>query len=129
MTAVAIKCLIDDKSVCFLSCHLAAHTTAWNLRNQEFHKIKDGLLFGLRDHVNIMDLDQVFWIGDLNYRIHGLEREAVIRCLEKNELQALLQQDQLRIDMGRMSRPAFEGFSEGEITFMPTFKYDVGTSE
>jgi hypothetical protein len=94
-------------------------------------------------------MDYVFFCGDLNYRM-DLPRESVessvsqicrlkqniennrdrnIQLTSKSELvnvvQQLLKYDQLKTSI--ISGKAFPGFSEGCITFPPTFKYDKHT--
>jgi len=90
-------------------------------------------------------MDHVIFSGDLNYRI-DLPREYVDRCIgdikharleESNGVTSskqidifmnkLLRRDQLlrTISSGR----AFANFSEAKIAFLPTFKFDKGSSE
>ncbi|CAK9147235.1 unnamed protein product [Ilex paraguariensis] len=69
---------------------------------------------------SILDHEKVIWLGDLNYRLasnYGDTRE----LLQKNDWQALLEKDQLRIEQkaGRV----FKGWEEGRIYFAPTYKY------
>lgn len=86
-------------------------------------------------------VDHVFFAGDLNYRI-DLPREYVEHCIiniqqcrskgtrdeqtKTKWMKKLLRRDQLlqTISSGR----AFTDFNEGKITFLPTFKFDKGTS-
>ena len=87
--------------------------------------------------------DQIFFCGDLNYRI-DLPREEVeytvcqIRSLLESNLpekvseaqklrERLFMYDQLRATIA-LER-AFPGFAEGRITFAPTFKFDKGSEE
>lgn len=68
----------------------------------------------------------IFWVGDLNYRIQeppGQQRPGPLSDAQTYEL--LLQYDQLRQEMRRGK--CFEGYTEGEIKFRPTYKYDPGT--
>ena len=65
--------------------------------------------------------DEVFWFGDLNFRIHGT-REVVDGMLESHMHDALLCNDQLTMLM-RFNR-VFSGFSEGPLNFFPTYKFD-----
>lgn len=68
----------------------------------------------------------VLWFGDMNYRFEDMSREVVkFHCTPK-ALHKLLEKDQLHISM--KSKKAFDGFQEGEIKFMPTYKYDFKTS-
>ena len=102
--------------------------------------------------------DAVFFFGDLNYRINGLSRADMdkfvrharipnnknrdklkklsyfsklrrgmrVRKKSSQLLENILVFDQLKdeIQGGR----AFSKFEEGKITFLPTYKYDLGTS-
>ena len=93
----------------------------------------------------LSSMDHVFFAGDLNYRV-DLPREYVERCIidiqqQRSEsdacstehatnvnalLNKLLRRDQLLQAIA--SGQAFSGFNEGKITFLPTFKFDKGTS-
>ncbi|KAI9007218.1 Endonuclease/exonuclease/phosphatase [Gaertneriomyces semiglobifer] len=73
----------------------------------------------------IFDTDHLFFLGDLNYRI-GLPHAEVKALVEKGDIEQLLAFDQLLIERG--AKRVFHGFKEAPITFVPTFKYDIGTS-
>lgn len=66
--------------------------------------------------------------GDLNYRIDH-RREAILSSIRTGEFANLLAHDQLlrEIKFNRACR--CRGFSEGPITFAPTYKYDRHSSE
>jgi len=63
----------------------------------------------------------VFWCGDLNYRIEST-REDVIRVVNENKLEELHDLDQLNNE--RKSGRVFANFTEGPISFTPTYKFD-----
>jgi hypothetical protein len=67
--------------------------------------------------------DVTFWLGDLNYRIHGTKR-SVEDMLAFHRHFALLHLDQLNAE--KEVRSIFYGFKEGIIAFPPTYKYDPG---
>jgi len=67
--------------------------------------------------------DFVFWSGDFNYRVNQTKENA-IKLLKENNYEVLLKDDQLNIEMKQ--NVLFQDFSEGEIKFSPTFKYEVG---
>lgn len=66
--------------------------------------------------------------GDMNYRIDQ-RRDAVIASVKAGDLEYLLNHDQLLKEMrgNRGFRARF--FSEGPLTFDPTYKYDRRSSE
>ena len=71
-------------------------------------------------------LDSVIWFGDFNYRV-GLGLEAAKHAVKKRNLERLFENDQLNLQM--VAGLAFRFYSEARITFMPTYKYDVGTDD
>lgn len=66
---------------------------------------------------------QIFWLGDLNYRINEIPGQLV----DRNDIRGLLKNDQLIQEMRKHN--VFKGFTEGEIQFNPTYKYDPGTDQ
>lgn len=68
--------------------------------------------------------DCVIWMGDLNYRVNT-NRSMADALIAKDMLEVMRANDQLirEMDRGRV----FCGFSEGEIRFPPTYKYDTGS--
>lgn len=66
----------------------------------------------------------VFWCGDLNYRL-VCHRVLVESAIKGRQLALLQQADQLKQEM--QAGTVFEGFSEGPITFNPTYKFNPGT--
>ncbi|XP_031273527.1 type I inositol polyphosphate 5-phosphatase 8-like isoform X1 [Pistacia vera] len=69
---------------------------------------------------SILEHDIIFWLGDLNYRLAS-GRGDTHELLKRNDWQALLKRDQLKIEQ-RAGR-VFEGWEEGRIYFPPTYKY------
>lgn len=63
--------------------------------------------------------DYVFWCGDFNYRIN-MARAEVKELVAKQDWSELLASDQLRCEHGAGN--VFQGFTEGPITFAPTYK-------
>lgn len=68
---------------------------------------------------------QVYWLGDLNYRITELTAKQVKDYLNMGNIETILKADQL-IQQHTKSR-VLNGYTEGNITFQPTYKYDPGT--
>ncbi len=75
----------------------------------------------------ILDHEICILNGDLNYRIDTMGRDTVVNAVKHNNLSKLLERDQLLLS--RKRNPAFRlrAFNESQITFAPTYKYDVGT--
>eukprot|EP00112_Aurelia_sp_Birch-Aquarium-sp1_P002384 Seg1262.5 transcript_id=Seg1262.5/GoldUCD/mRNA.D3Y31 product="Inositol polyphosphate 5-phosphatase OCRL-1" protein_id=Seg1262.5/GoldUCD/D3Y31 len=69
----------------------------------------------------------VIWLGDLNYRFDDLEVDQIKVLIENNKLDELYKFDQLRKQ--RSAGKVFQGYSEGKITFTPTYKFDPGTDD
>jgi endonuclease/exonuclease/phosphatase family metal-dependent hydrolase len=64
---------------------------------------------------------RVILLGDLNYRISLPEAKTRL-LVERQDWKTLLENDQLRAEVSR-GAGAFQGWSEGAITFSPTYKY------
>lgn len=66
----------------------------------------------------------MIWLGDFNYRI-GLSHERAMDLVKQQDLAKLYENDQLNLQM--VAGLAFPFYSEARITFMPTYKFDIGT--
>ncbi|XP_063977656.1 inositol polyphosphate 5-phosphatase OCRL [Diachasmimorpha longicaudata] len=123
---VAVSCSIHNTSICFVNAHLAAHCEEFERRNQDYADICSRLSFNsLIPPKSLKDHDQIYWLGDLNYRITEMDAFTAKQYLTSNTLLPVLTLDQLHQQktIGRI----FVGFHEAEITFKPTYKYDPGT--
>eukprot|EP00794_Sanderia_malayensis_P011283 gene11283-12463_t len=123
--AVGISFVLGKTSFCFVNCHLSARTARIARRNQNFHDILRGLNLG---QDNVFDIScyfhHLFWFGDLNYRIHNIQIEDVIKKISKNELSNLQEYDQLAME--KRNGNAFFGFEEEVAKFRPTYRYKIG---
>ncbi|XP_035710948.1 type II inositol 1,4,5-trisphosphate 5-phosphatase isoform X3 [Folsomia candida] len=126
---VAVRFELHETSICFVNCHLAAHVEEYQRRNQDYQQITSRLFFYLADGdiKYVKDHDQVFMFGDLNYRINSstMEADRAKAIIEKEKYSLILEHDQLR-DQMRLGN-VFQGFTEGNLNFRPTYKYDTGT--
>nr|XP_022289390.1 inositol polyphosphate 5-phosphatase OCRL-1-like isoform X1 [Crassostrea virginica] len=125
---VGIRMTLHNTSLCFINTHLAAHQDEYERRNQDYRDVESKMRFKqFLPPLLISEHDQVFWIGDLNYRINGLEIDKVKSMIDKEKYKDLLSYDQLHQQLGRSD--VFRGYSEGEINFRPTYKYNTGTND
>ena len=122
--AVAIRMEYANTSICLVTAHLAAGFANYEERNQDYKTISHGLRF--QRNRTIEDHDTIIWLGDFNYRI-GMSNERTRALVKTGDLDTLYANDQLNLQMvhGR----TFPFYNEGRITFLPTYKYDLGTDE
>ncbi|KAF8128132.1 Endonuclease/exonuclease/phosphatase [Boletus edulis] len=131
---IIARFVIDDSSLCFINCHLAAGQHHVRQRNADvaafleetnvFPAESDEFEFvGGGDGSMVLDHEIVFLNGDMNYRIDQ-RRDAVISAIQSNDLDALLTYDQLHREMKHNRAFRLRAFREGPLTFAPTYKYD-----
>ncbi|KAI9807059.1 MAG: hypothetical protein M1825_005776 [Sarcosagium campestre] len=137
--ALIARFILDDSSLCFVNCHLAAGQTQTVNRNNDVAAIletpvleatKEGnsdRFVGGGDGSMILDHEICILNGDLNYRIDTMGRDTVVSAVEENNLAKLLARDQLLLSRKRNPGFRLRVFSESPITFAPTYKYDVGS--
>jgi hypothetical protein len=139
--AIVVRFMLDDTSMCFINCHLAAGQSQANSRHADIAAILESQILpverdpskridsyvGGGDGTMILDHELCLVNGDLNYRIDTMSRDTVVTAVKSHNLTKLLERDQLLV--ARRRNPAFKlrAFDELPITFAPTYKYDVGT--
>lgn len=125
---VAIRLDLHNTSICFINSHLAAHVEEYNRRNQDYHEICSRIVFNeFEPPKYIKDHDQIYWLGDLNYRIDDLSTDEIKALVDKNAFDTLLVYDQLKKQI--RAKRVFDGFEEPPIRHWPTYKYNPGTND
>ena len=138
--ALIIRFLLDDSSICLVNCHLAAGQTQTTNRNNDIAAIleseglhsertsaqSDRYICGGSGSM-ILDHEICILNGDLNYRIDTMGRDTVIKAINANNLEKLLERDQLLVSRRRNPTLGIRAFREAPIAFAPTYKYDVGS--
>ncbi|XP_063384261.1 inositol polyphosphate 5-phosphatase K-like isoform X1 [Cydia fagiglandana] len=133
--AISIRFNIYGCSVCFVNCHLTAHEHLLADRVNDYNTIIKYHNYHVQETSNILYHDYVFWIGDLNFRTDhptgsSPTSEEIVTSLKKVEKDVytnILRHDQLLAVME--SEEAFAEFSEPDIKFPPTYKFNIGTDE
>ncbi|DBA87288.1 hypothetical protein WJX77_005794 [Trebouxia sp. C0004] len=74
----------------------------------------------------LLENEHAIWMGDLNYRL-TISDDKARSLIKESRLDKLLEADEL-ICMVRDGR-SFAGWTEGHISFPPTFKFKRGTSQ
>ncbi|KAJ6615487.1 DNase I-like protein [Mycena sp. CBHHK59/15] len=137
---IITRLVIEDSSICFINCHLAAGQHATRARNADIAAMleersllppsESGPLayVGGGDGQMALDHEIVFINGDMNYRIDQ-RRDHIIAAVRANELESLLAHDQLLKEIKYNRGCRLRGFLEGPLTFAPTYKYDRHSTE
>ncbi|CAM4722544.1 unnamed protein product [Lepidochelys kempii] len=127
--AVGVSFLFNGTSFGFVNCHLASGSEKTHRRNQNYSDILRSLVLGDK-RLGSFDLTlrftHLFWFGDLNYRL-DMEVQDIFAHVNKKEFEALLAVDQLTLE--REKNKVFLRFSEGDISFPPTYRYERGSRD
>ena len=119
--AAAISFQFMETTFLFVNCHLAARAERFEKRAKNFYRIVKELKIGNIKNVDILhQFQHVFWFGDLNYRIEK-EFNQVIQIINQKKWENLLEFDQLYHAMNFDA--VFSGFTEGKISFCPTYRW------
>ncbi|CAK5264612.1 unnamed protein product [Mycena citricolor] len=135
---IITRLVIEDSSICFINCHLAAGQHATRARNADIGAmLEERSLLPESEHEPLayvgggdgqmaLDHEIVFINGDMNYRI-DLRRDNIITAVRANDLDSILPHDQLLKEIKYNRGCRLRGFAEGPLTFAPTYKYDRHT--
>ncbi|GAB2267357.1 hypothetical protein Dimus_002343 [Dionaea muscipula] len=120
--AVSVRINYKGVTMVFINCHLAAHAHMVEERNSQLRSISRSLFSKKHWRAQL-----VVWLGDFNYRLQGIDSYPARDMIHNHLHNLLTSKDQLlrEAEKGQI----FDGYSEGELAFKPTYKYDIGTNE
>ncbi|VDK23270.1 unnamed protein product [Taenia asiatica] len=124
--ACSVRFEVYGVNIACVSAHFTPHAEKLEDRINDYHDVLKDQTFRDPDVNLLMDHDYIFWMGDLNFRTEGLEKDAAEQLISSKCIDVLMEYDQLKKAM--KNELVFLDFKEGEITFPPTFKYDKGTT-
>ncbi|VDK56850.1 unnamed protein product [Cylicostephanus goldi] len=113
--------LQNNASVVFVVSHFIHDVISYDKRIAQFHANKI-CTFPEDD-----DVKAVFWLGDLNFRVEKNPEEVTEMIKAKKEKELLDSDEQLKRAM--REEEAFAEFSEQPLSFPPTYRFYVGTTE
>ncbi|VDL83522.1 unnamed protein product [Nippostrongylus brasiliensis] len=113
--------LLDNVAVVFVVSHFIHDVSSNEKRIAQFHSNKTCCFPEDRE------VKGVFWFGDLNFRVEK-EPEEVVEMMERNTFLALLDSHE-QLKRAMRDEEAFIGFSEPSISFRPTYRFVVGSTQ
>ncbi|KAK9076589.1 hypothetical protein SSX86_004923 [Deinandra increscens subsp. villosa] len=128
--SVSISMSLYQTRLCFVCSHL---TSGHKVGDEERRNSNVSEILKRTRFSSIMDPDQpqtipchdqIFWFGDLNYRINKQDEE-VRKLVTLKQWDQLLHSDQLCKELRRGH--VFGGWHEGVINFPPTYKYETSS--
>ncbi|XP_020217390.1 type I inositol polyphosphate 5-phosphatase 2 [Cajanus cajan] len=128
--SVSISMSLFQSRLCFVCSHLTSGQKggAEHRRNSDVNEILRrtcfSSVFDADQPQTIPSHDQIFWFGDLNYRINMLDSE-VRKLVALKKWDELMNNDQLSKEL-RIGH-VFDGWKEGLINFPPTYKYEINS--
>ncbi|XP_040989556.1 type I inositol polyphosphate 5-phosphatase 2-like isoform X3 [Juglans microcarpa x Juglans regia] len=128
--SVSVSMSLFQSRMCFVCSHLTSGQKdgAEQRRNSDVYEIirrtHFSSIFNTDQPLTIPSHDQIFWFGDLNYRINMLDAE-VRKLVDLRRWDELLNNDQLSKEL--RSGHVFDGWKEGVIDFPPTYKYEINS--
>ncbi|KAG7940854.1 hypothetical protein I3843_16G007300 [Carya illinoinensis] len=130
--SISVSMSIHQTLFCFICTHLTSGEKEGDelKRNADVREIHRRTTFHSHSDIGlprtIGDHERIIWLGDLNYRIN-LSYEKTREFISKKEWSKLVEKDQLvpEFKKGR----AFDGWSEGTLSFPPTYKYEINSEK
>ncbi|XP_030466417.2 type I inositol polyphosphate 5-phosphatase 2 [Syzygium oleosum] len=128
--SVSVSMSFFQSSICFVCSHLTSGQKdgAEQRRNSDVYEIlrrtQFSSIFNLDQPQTIPCHDQIFWFGDLNYRLNMLDAE-VRKLVANKQWDELINYDQLSKEL--RGGHVFEEWKEGATNFPPTYKYEINS--
>ncbi|XP_009781982.1 type I inositol polyphosphate 5-phosphatase 2-like [Nicotiana sylvestris] len=130
--SVSVSMSLFQSWLCFVCSHLSSGQKdgAEQRRNTDVNEIMRRTRFSsifdtdADEPQTIPSHDQIFWFGDLNYRISMVDTE-VRKLIANKQWNELLNSDQLSKEL--RNGHVFAGWKEGLINFAPTYKYEINS--
>eukprot|EP01119_Soliformovum_irregulare_P014904 TRINITY_DN4128_c0_g2_i2.p1 TRINITY_DN4128_c0_g2~~TRINITY_DN4128_c0_g2_i2.p1 ORF type:complete len:721 (-),score=152.89 TRINITY_DN4128_c0_g2_i2:205-2367(-) len=115
-------------AVCIVCSHYAAGQSKVGRRNNDYRQSVSKIEFPTHKgrKLTILDHENIIWLGDFNYRINFLTKNAVVQMINNGRMEELTLYDQLRME--REAGRVFSGFKEGKLHFIPSYKYDPNST-
>lgn len=127
--AVGVSFMFNGTSFGFVNCHLTSGNEKIARRNQNYLDILRLLSLGDKQ-LSSFDISlrftNLFWLGDLNYRL-DMDIQEILNYINRKEFEPLLKVDQLNLE--REKNKVFLRFAEEEISFPPTYRYERGSRD
>ncbi|CAN0908251.1 Type I inositol polyphosphate 5-phosphatase 2 [Linum grandiflorum] len=128
--SVSVSMSIFQSRMCFVCSHLTSGQKEGleQRRNADVYEILKRTRFSsildTDQPQTIPSHDQIFWFGDLNYRLNKSDAE-VRKLVSLKQWDELTNSDQLIREL--RSGHVFDGWREGAIHFPPTYKYEINS--
>ncbi|XP_050231877.1 type I inositol polyphosphate 5-phosphatase 2 [Mercurialis annua] len=128
--SISISMSVFQSRMCFVCSHLTSGQKdgAEQRRNSDVYEIirrtQFSSLFDTDQPQTISSHDQIFWFGDLNYRLNMLDSD-IRKAVALKQWDELLNNDQLIKEL--RTGHVFDGWKEGFIKFPPTYKYEINS--
>lgn len=136
---VSLRFDLNGNSFSVTNSHLAAHQENLQQRIDDHNSILDNTKYLLNSNTSsILTHDYAFWFGDLNFRFDEIEKFEVLNIITNAKtagteeakakvISVLHNNDQLT--SVKKKGKAFSDFNETLPTFLPTYKFQIGSKD
>ncbi|KAK6935024.1 hypothetical protein RJ641_035179 [Dillenia turbinata] len=128
--SISVSMSLYQSRLCFVCSHLSSGQKDGDeqKRNADVYEIlrrtRFSSVFDSDQAQTIPSHDQIFWFGDLNYRLNMSDTE-IRKLVARKQWEKLINNDQLTKELHRGR--VFDGWNEGVINFPPTYKYEINS--